>query len=107
MALGVFASTAFDFLTKGHTHEDIDANFGWLAAKLAAERWGDEEQCLQLLRKHLTDMQTDFSLKGALQAYQLDNSANWSSWSEDIWGIQTQMPHWAKGAAPLSALPSL
>ena len=100
MALGIFVGVTLAYLITGHTHENIDGTFGQITVKLSAKEFDDDdEDVIRLLTQILADVGIDKGAKENVQAYKLDESADWRSWmGETQLSLSRltgpQAPHW-------------
>jgi hypothetical protein len=84
VALGVFRWVTLSYLVTGHTHTGLDATFGQLAVKLSHEEFDDDRQCVELLRRFVTELGIDAESRSTAWAYKLDEVAQWGEWWDQL-----------------------
>ncbi len=84
VGLGVFRWVAFAFFQVGHTHGPLDGTFGQLCVKLSFAEWDDDQECVQLLNRLLTNLGVDKGSRLGAMAYKLDETADWEEWWNQV-----------------------
>ena len=92
--LDVFRYTMADYLRTGHSHEDIDGNFGHVSGHIARHEFGSINELVSLLDTATKPIAKADSLrKSSLQdgsvrrhsrAYKLDETADWKLWHNHL-----------------------
>jgi len=72
------------FGDRAHTHTGLDATFGQLAVKLSHEEFDDDRQCVELLRRFVTELGIDAESRSTAWAYKLDEVAQWGEWWDQL-----------------------
>ena len=84
VSLGVFKWVTLNYLTIGHTHDDLDATFGQITVRLSEFEFDDDTDVVRILMKLLGDLGIEESSRRASRAYKLDTAASWEDWWEEI-----------------------
>jgi hypothetical protein len=73
-----------NYLTIGHTHDDLDATFGQITVRLSEFEFDDDTDVVSILMLMLGDLGIEESSRRASRAYKLDTAASWEDWWEEI-----------------------
>jgi hypothetical protein len=84
VSLGVFKWVTLNYLTTGHTHDDLDGTFGQITVRLAAFTFDDDTDVVSLLMRLLGDLGIEDSSRRASLAYKLDEAPCWDKWWDEI-----------------------
>lgn len=84
VSLGVFRWVALTYWATGHTHCPLDGTYGQICVKLGFKEFDDDEHCLQLLQKILSELGVDRASREGATAYKMDQAADWEEWWEQV-----------------------
>lgn len=84
VSLGVFRWVTLNYLTIGHTHDNLDGTFGQLTVRLGACEFDDDMDVVSILMRLLGDLGIEASSRRASLAYKLDEAPRWNSWWDEI-----------------------
>ena len=84
VSLGVFRWVTLNYLTIGHTHDNLDGTFGQLTVRLGACEFDDDVDVVTILMRLLGDLGIEASSRRASLAYKLDEAPRWNDWWDEI-----------------------
>jgi hypothetical protein len=84
VSLGVFRWVTLNYLTIGHTHDNLDGTFGQITVRLSMWEFDDDEDVVDILMKLLADLGIEKTSRRASLAYKLDEAFDWETWWNDI-----------------------
>ena len=84
VSLGVFRWVTLNYLTIGHTHDDLDGTFGQITVRLSAFEFDDDMDVVKILMNLLGELGIEESSRRASLAYKLDTAPCWNSWWDEI-----------------------
>jgi hypothetical protein len=84
VSLGVFRWVTLNYLTVGHTHDNLDGTFGQITVRLATFEFDDDTDVVAILMQLLGGLGIDHSSRRASLAYKMDEAYDWEAWWDEI-----------------------
>ena len=84
VSLNVFKWVTLNYLTTGHTHDDLDRTYGQITVRLSAWTFDDDADVVSILIQLLGDLGIEESSRRASLAYKMDEAPCWDEWWDEI-----------------------
>jgi hypothetical protein len=84
VSLGVFRWVTLNYLTVGHTHDNLDGTFGQITVRLSQFEFDDDEDVVNILMDLLGGLGIDQPSRRASMAYKMDEAFDWEAWWDEI-----------------------